>query len=114
MAEEEKHVQHHLVSIEGSSSFLLLANQSWDATSKRRKVIALDLHAALLLQSKPVDQKRINSNASWLGFCRGELQENVEGNQADLLEAMGVETDESLDLNLKEFQQLLPKRARGA
>lgn len=49
----------------------------------------------------------------WLGKCRGELQENLEGNQADLLEAMGVETDESLDLNLREFQQLLPKRARA-
>jgi hypothetical protein len=37
----------------------------------------------------------------------------LEGNQAELLESMGVETDESQDLDLKEFQQLLPKKMRA-
>eukprot|EP00884_Botryococcus_braunii_P003391 jgi/Botrbrau1/13052/Bobra.0187s0014.1 len=65
------------------------------------------VHEAFSANVRAWQKRKSIFNSIW-----GELQENLEGNQAELLEGMGVETDESLDLNLKEFQQLLPKKVR--
>ena len=40
------------------------------------------------------------------------MSENMDGKQSDLFEEMGVDTDESVDVDLKAFEQLLPKKSR--
>ena len=43
---------------------------------------------------------------------RDSISENIDGNARDLLEEIGVDTDESVDISLSTMQQLLPKRMK--
>ncbi len=48
-----------------------------------------------------------------LRWCRDQVSENVDQNTSQLLEEMGVETDEAAGADHGALQQLLPsKRAR--
>lgn len=40
------------------------------------------------------------------------MSENVEGKQKDLFEEMGVDDDETVGVDYKTFEQLLPKKRR--
>ena len=40
------------------------------------------------------------------------MSENIEQNAQSLFEEMGVETDETCNADLKQVQQLMPKRIR--
>jgi 26S proteasome regulatory subunit (ATPase 3-interacting protein) len=40
------------------------------------------------------------------------VSENVEGKQNDLFEEMGVDTDETVGVDYKSLEQLLPKKRR--
>ena len=45
-------------------------------------------------------------------WLRNAVSENVEGKQKDLFEEMGVEDDETVGLDYKVLEQLLPKKRR--
>ena len=40
------------------------------------------------------------------------MSENIEQNAQDLFKEMGVESDEACNADLKQVQQLMPKRIR--
>jgi len=43
---------------------------------------------------------------------RNAVSENVEGKQKDLFEEMGVDTDETVGVDQKSLEQLMPKKRR--
>lgn len=45
-------------------------------------------------------------------LCRDNIRENIDQNHKQLLEDMGVETDEAVGVDLLSLQRLFSKRAR--
>ena len=45
-------------------------------------------------------------------YCRNTISENVEGKQADLFEEIGIDLDETVGVDYKQFELLMPKKRK--
>ena len=54
----------------------------------------------------------VSSQCGCVCFYRDQVSENIEQNAQHLFEEMGVESDEACNADLKQVQQLMPKRIR--
>ncbi len=67
-----------------------------------------------MVSSYPIAASRLKHAALLTGLSsrRNAVSENIDGNLDDLLEEMGVESDESMQLDFAGMNALLPKRGR--
>lgn len=63
----------------------------------------------------------VYSRVHWTGLdpairkenlCRNTISENVEGKQADLFEEIGIDLDETVGVEYKQLELLMPRKRR--
>lgn len=64
------------------------------------------------LKKQAADRVYVHIIHNCMCFNRGDISENVDQNQKEVFEEMGVQTDEDLEVNHEAFSKLQMKRRR--